>query len=144
MWILNILPDWLFYGIFFIGLIGISATYLLKFIPIPAVYIYKTPIQLVSIGFIVVGTFMSGAVWNQNAWLEKVHALEKKVAEAEAKSEKVNTETVVKYVTKTQVIKEKGDDIVKYIDREVVKIDEQCKLPTEAVKAHNDAAKERK
>lgn len=144
MWILNILPDWLFYGMFFIGLIGVSITYMLKWIPIPAIYIYKTPIQLVSIGLITLGTFMSGAVWNQNAWLEKVHALEKKVAEAEAKSEKVNTEVVVKYVTKTQVIKEKGDDVVKYIDREIVKIDEQCKLPTEAIKAHNDAAKERK
>jgi len=144
MWILNILPDWLFYGMFFIGVIGFAVTYLLKWIPIPAIYIYKTPIQLVSIALVALGTFMSGAVWNQNAWLEKVHKLEKQVAEAEAKAEKTNTEVVVKYITKTQVIKEKGDDIVKYIDREVVKIDEQCKLTTEAVKAHNDSAKERK
>jgi hypothetical protein len=144
MWILNILPDWLFYAIFFIGVIGFAVTYLLKWIPIPAIYMYKTPIQIVSTALIALGTFMSGAVWNQNAWLEKVHKLEKQVAEAEAKSEKVNTEVVVKYVTKTQVIKEKGEDVVKYIDREVVKIDEQCRLSQEAVKAHNDAVKERK
>jgi hypothetical protein len=144
MWILNFLPDWLFYGIFFLGVIGFAVTYLLKWIPVPAIYMYKTPIQIVSMALIALGTFMSGAVLNQNAWLEKIHNLEKQVAEAEAKSEKVNTEVVVKYVTKTQVIKEKGEDVVKYIDREVVKIDEQCKLSTEAVKAHNDAVKERK
>ena len=144
MWIINVLPDWLFYGMFFIGVIGFSITYMLKWIPIAAIYIYKTPIQLVSIALVALGTFMSGAVWNQNAWLSKVHQLEKEVAEAEAKAQKVNTEVVVKYVTKTQVIKEKGDDVVKYIDREVIKIDEQCKLSSEAVKAHNDSAKERK
>ena len=144
MWILYMLPDWVFYIIFFVGVVGFAVTYLLKWIPIPSVYMYKTPIQIVSTALIALGTFMSGAVWNQNAWLEKVHKLEKQVAEAQAKSEKVNTEVVVKYVTKTQVIKEKGEDVIKYIDREVVKIDEQCKLSQEAVKAHNDSAKERK
>lgn len=144
MWILNILPDWLFYAMFFIGAIGFAITYLLKWIPIPAIYIYKTPIQLVSIALVALGTFMSGAVWNQNSWLEKVHKLEKQVAEAEARAEKASAEVVVKYITKTQVIKEKGDEVVKYIDREVVKIDEQCKLSVEAVKAHNSSAKERK
>ena len=144
MWILNFLPDWLFPLTFFIGVIGLASTYLIRWIPIPAIYIYKTPIQLVSIGLITLGTFMSGAVWNQNAWKEKVDKLEKDVIEAKAQSEKVNTEVVVKYVTKTQVVKEKGDEVIKYIDREVVKIDEQCRLNQEAIKAHNEAAKDRK
>lgn len=144
MWIINLLPDWLFYVIFFIGVIGYAITYMLKWIPIPAIYIYKTPIQLVSIALVALGTFSSGAVWNNNSWKEKVAKLEKEVAEAKAQSEKVNKEVVVKYVTKTQVVKEKGEEIVKYIDREVVKIDETCRLNQEAIKAHNAAAKDRK
>lgn len=144
MWILNFLPDWIFYGIFFIGVIGFTVTYLLKWIPLPAIYIYKTPIQLVSIALVALGTFMSGAVWNQKAWIEKVDELEKKVAEAETRAENASKEVVVKYVTKTQVIKQKGDEVIKYIDREVTKIDDSCKLSQEAVKVHNDSAKERK
>ena len=144
MWILNILPDWLFYAMFFVGVIGFAITYLLKWIPIPTIYVYKTPIQLVSIALVALGTFMSGAVWNQKTCLEKVHKLEKQVAEAEAKAERASAEVVVKYITKTQVVKEKGDEVITYIDREVVKIDEHCKLTAEAVKAHNDSAKERK
>lgn len=140
MWILNILPDWIFYGIFFIGLIGFAITYLLKWIPIPAIYIYKTPIQLGSIVAVALGTFMSGAIWNQNAWLEKVRELEKKVAEVQVQSAQENVKIVEKVVVKKEFYKEKGQDVIKYIDREVVKYDESCKIPKEFVESINKAA----
>lgn len=140
MWILKWLPDWIFYGILFVGIIGYIATYLLRFIPIPAVYMYKTPIQLVSILLIVIGVFMSGAIHNEAAWLERVREMEAKVAEAQAKAAQENIKIVEKIATKTQVIKEKGDTIVKYVDREIVKYDNTCVIPKEFVKAHNDAA----
>jgi hypothetical protein len=144
MWILQFLPDWIFNVILAIGVLGLGVTYFLKFIPIPMIYMYKTPIQLASVVLIVIATFMSGVVYNQNIWLERVAELEKQVEVGKAKSEKVNVEVVTKYVTKTQVIKEKGDEVVKYVDREVIKIDERCTLSEEAIKAHNQAAKERK
>ena len=140
MWLLKWLPDWLFYGILLIGTLGYLSTYLLRFIPIPTIYMYKTPIQLVSICFIVIGVFMSGAIHNETAWLERVKEMEAKVAEAQAKSAETNVKIVEKVVTKTQVVKEKADEVVKYVDREIVKYDNTCVIPKEFVKAHNDAA----
>jgi len=140
MWILKWLPDWIFYAILFLGIIGYIATYLLRFIPIPAIYMYKTPIQLVSIALIVFGVFMAGAIHNEEAWLARVREMEAKVAAAEVKAAEENVKIVEKIATKTQVIKEKGDTIVKYVDREVVKYDNICVIPKEFVKAHNDAA----
>ena len=140
MWLLKWLPDWIFYIILLAGVVGYLATYLLKFIPIPLVYMYKTPIQLVSIVLIVIGVFMSGAIYNEAAWIARVKEMEAKVAEAERKSAEENVRIVEKVVTKTQVIKEKADNTVKYIDREVVKYDNTCVIPKEFVKAHNDAA----
>ena len=140
MWILKWLPDWIFYGILFIGIIGYIATYLLRFIPIPAVYMYKTPIQLVSIALIVIGVFMSGAIHNETAWIERVKELEAKIAEAESRSAEENVKIVEKVVTKIQVIRDRTDVGIKYIDREVVKYDNTCVIPKEFVKAHNDAA----
>ena len=55
MWILEWLPNWIFYAILLLGVIGFAVTYLLKFIPIPAIYVYKTPIQIVSVVFMVIG-----------------------------------------------------------------------------------------
>lgn len=140
MWILKWLPFWIFYATFFIGLLGFIATYLLRFIPIPAIYLYKTPIQIVSVILMVIGVYMSGAISNEEAWLAKVKDLEVKVAEAEAKSQQVNVQVVEKVVTKTQVVREKGKDIVQYVDREVVKYDSKCEIPKEAVSAVNQAA----
>ncbi len=88
----------------------------------------------------VIGVYMSGAISNEEAWLAKVKDLEVKVAEAEAKSQQVNVQVVEKVVTKTQVVRERGKDIVQYVDREVVKYDSKCEIPKEAVTAVNQAA----
>jgi hypothetical protein len=140
MWLLSFLPDWIFYAILFIGVAGFFATYLIRFIPIPAIYMYKTPIQLVSLALITIGVYMSGAISNDEAWRKKVSELEKKVAEVQVESAKENTKIVEKIVVKKEYYKVKGDDIVKYVDREIVKYDESCKIPKEFVETHNKAA----
>ena len=50
-----------------------------------------------------------------------VAKLEVKLAEAEAKSEKTNVQIVTKVLKDTKIIREKGDDVIKYIETEVVK-----------------------
>lgn len=140
MWVLNFLPNWIFYGILGIGVVGLIVTYLLRFIPIPMLYMYRTPIQLVSIALIVFGVYMAGAISNEEAWKARVAELEKEYAESQVVTEKVNTEVVTKYITKREVVHQKGEEIVRYIDREIVKYNEVCKLPAEVIKIHNDAA----
>jgi hypothetical protein len=138
MWILNWLPNWIFYAIFFIGLLSLLATYFLKFIPF--LYVYRTTIQAASIVAIIFGTYMSGAISNEEAWLAKVSEMESKVKEVEIQSIKENTKIETKIVEKMQIVKQKGDEVVQYIDREVVKYDNQCIIPKEFVEAHNKAA----
>jgi hypothetical protein len=146
MWILKWLPFWIFYAIIIVGLLGLAATYLLRFIPLPAIYIYKTPIQLISVALIAIGTYMSGAISNEEAWLARVQELEAKVEAAQVESVKENIKIETKIVTKTQVIKQRGEDIVKYIDKEIVKYDTkflpggECEIPKEFIEAHNKAA----
>jgi uncharacterized membrane protein len=138
MWILNFLPDWIFYALFFIGIVGLLATFVMKFIPF--VYVYKTSIQVVSVIFIAIGTYMSGAISNNEKWEAKVKKLEVKLANVEVAAAKVNTEIVEKVVVKREYYKERGKDVIQYIDREVVKYDERCVIPKEFVEAHNNAA----
>lgn len=144
MWILSWLPNWIFYGIFFAGLLGLLATYIMKFIPF--VYVYRTPIQAISILAIAIGTYMSGAISNEESWQAKVKEMEAKVAAAEIESQKENVKIVEKIVKKTEYITRKGQDIIQYVDREVVKYDTKfapsgvCELPNEFIKAINNAA----
>ena len=76
----------------------------------------------------------------------RVKELEEKVKIAEEKSKEKNVEIQEKVVTQTKVVKEKGKDIIQYIDREVVKKEEivkyieNCPVPKDIIDAHNAAA----
>lgn len=147
MWILQWLPNWIFYAVLLAGVFGLIATYFIRFLSfIPFLYVYKTPIQLASIAAIAIGTFMSGAIHDNEAWEARVREMEEKIAAAEAKSKEENVKIVEKVVNKIQIVKTRGQDIVKYVDREIVKYDTKfapggvCEIPKEFIKAHNDAA----
>ena len=134
MWILQFLPNWIFYLLLLAGVVGVLVTHFVKVLPNAQL------IKLASVAVVTASIYMIGAISNNDAWLAKIKDLEVKVAEAEAKSATLNTDIVEKVVTKTQVIKQRGEDIVRYVDREVVKYDTTCVIPKEFVLIHNRAA----
>jgi len=79
-------------------------------------------------------------------WRERVAEVEAKLQAAEAQSAKENVKIVERVVKKTEYITRRGQDIVQYVDREIVKYDTkfapggQCEIPREFIQAHNRAA----
>jgi len=140
MWILKFLPDWIFYGIFLVGVIGFAATYLFKYIPIPFLYVYRKPIQIGSVLAIIFGTFMSGAIYDNEAWEARVKEMEAKVAKAEQQSKQENEKINDKVEKVKEKIVQKQVVVKQYIDREIVKYDNTCVIPKEFVEVHNKAA----
>ena len=146
MWIIQHLPEIVVHLIFAAGVLGIIAGFFLGFIP--SIKPYKLAIQVISLLVFTLGVYLQGALTDTKEWELKVKELEVKVAQAEAKSAKVNTVIQERVVTKTKVVKEKADEIIKYIDRDVVKREEvikyveRCSLPQDIVDAHNRAVDE--
>jgi membrane protein implicated in regulation of membrane protease activity len=146
MWILNLLPDWIFYAILAIGTIGLL---LLKFTPFIPV-LYRTAITPVLFLFVVFGIFMSGSIYASKDWVARVKEMEAKVAMVEQQSKEENVKIVTKIVKKTELVRERGQDIIKYVDREVTKYDTkflpggECEIPKEFIKSMNDAAEKPK
>lgn len=148
MWILHLLPDssiaWIVNTILIAGAVTTVAGFFVKFVPF--VNTYRTPVQVAGVLLLTVGVYFQGGYSTEMAWRERVREVEAKVAEAEKKSEETNVEVVTKFVTRTQVVREKGRDIVNYIDREVVKNQEvirfveNCPIPEVIVNTHNSAA----
>jgi hypothetical protein len=144
MWIFSLLPDWVYHLITIAGVLGLIAAWVLKFIPF--VSTYRLPIQVGSIIAVLFGIWMEGGIVNEAKWQARVKELEEKVAIAEAQSKETNTKIVTKVITKTQIVRTRGQDIVKYVDREIVKYDTKfapggvCEIPQEFIKAHNDSA----
>ena len=156
MWILSILPDAVIHIIFGLGILGTIAGFVLGFIPF--VKTYQFAIQICSIIVLVFGVYLEGGLADYKEWELRVKEMEAKVAKAEAESANKNTEIQEKVVEKTKVIREKGRDIIKYVDRwntkevikevegperirreEVIKYIENCPVPKEMINIHNQA-----
>jgi low affinity Fe/Cu permease len=155
-WMIGLLPDWFWTIILIAGILGILASWVLKFIPF--VSTYRLPIQVGSIIALLIGVYFQGVIANETKWQNEIAALQKKIDEAAVKSNETNVVVQEKVVTKTKVIKEKGQDIIKYIDRwntkevikevegperirreEVIKYIENCPVPKEMIDIHNQA-----
>lgn len=138
MWILEFLPEAVLHLLLLASIFGILASFVLG--AIPFISQYKIPIQVLSILLLAVTLYLEGGAAEKQAWDAKIKDLETKLAKAEAKSAKVNTEIVTKILTKKQIVKEKGEEVIRYVDREVTKFDETCPIPKSVVNALNAAA----
>lgn len=144
MWIFEWLPDAVTHIIFLTGALGVFAGFVLTFIPF--VKQYKLAIQIASIFIFALGVYLEGGLADNKEWTAKVKELEGKLAVAEEKSKTANVIVEEKVVTKTNIVKQKGQDIIKYVDREVVKNNEvikyveNCPVPKVIIDAHNAAA----
>lgn len=139
MWLLKFLPDWFFYAIVIVSAGGLLLS---KFIPL----MYRTVAQLTLGVFLLYGVYMVGGIANEEVWQARVKEVEEKVAIAEAKSNEENVKIVTKIKYKKKIIHERGEDIIKYIDREIVKYDVKfapggiCEIPKEFIETLNKAA----
>jgi hypothetical protein len=157
MWILTVLPEWVTHAIFAVGVLGTIAGFILGFVPF--VRAYKFAIQVISLLILTLGVYLEGGLADSKEWELRVKEMEAKVAKAEAQSANKNVEIQEKIVEKTKVIREKGRDIIKYVDKwntkeiikevegperirreEVIKYIENCPVPKEFIDLHNQAA----
>jgi hypothetical protein len=117
---------------------------------IPTIAPYGFLIKIVGVVLFLFGLYFEGGLQNELAWRAKIAEMEQKVAVVEEKSKEENVKIVTKVVTKTEVVRERGQDVIKYVDREVTKYDTkflpggQCEIPKEFIKSLNDAAEQSK
>ena len=145
MWLLHLLPDsliaWVVNTILIAGTVTTVAGFFVRFIPF--VNTYRIPVQIAGILLLTTGVYFHGGYTTEMAWRERVREVEAKLAAAETRSAEVNTEIVTRVVTQTKIVRERGNDIIRYVDREVVrdqeviKFVENCPIPDVIVNTHN-------
>ena len=147
MWLLHFLPDaYLAFIVDAVLLLGIVATiltcfllkYVVRLMPTLAPHVFVA--QAVSIAVFLVGVYFKGGYSTEMLWRERVREVEAKLVEAEKASAKANEKLEKKIKEKTKVIQGRQVIVKQYIDREVTRYDNQCRIPEPFVKAHNDAA----
>jgi hypothetical protein len=145
MWIISFFPNWVFHLLLTAGILGTIAGFVLGMIPLIQKYIF--PIRIISILLLSFSLYIEGGLSNEESWQLKVKEVEAKLAQKEAQSQAENVKIIEKVITKTEYIKTKGQDIIRYLDKEVVKDNEVIKyietcpaIPQVILKSVNEAA----
>ena len=133
MWILQWFPNWFFYAILIAGFAGLLLS---RFVPV----FYRSAVQAASISAFVFGVFMSGGIYDNEAWKERVQEMEDKVAKAEQQSKEANAAIDAKMESFKKMQSEKKAYMQNFITQEIVKYNETCVIPEEFIEIVNKAA----
>ena len=154
MWMLAWVPDsYLLLAVHAVLVAGAVSTFLSFFLLhrivrwFPMLAPWHLLLQIISIALLVGGVYFKGGYDTEASWRAKVKEAEDKVALVEEQARTASAKIETKVVTQTKVIREKGQNIIQYVDRvvtqdkEVVKFVENCPIPTAIVNTLNAAAK---
>lgn len=143
-WMPQGMIEFFVYSALGLGLAGTVACVLLRRLPL--IEQYRMPVQVASVLLFCLGLYWLGGLDVEQRWQQRVQELETKVARAEQQATQRNQEIQNEVVERTRVIREKGKNIVNYIDREIVKQQEiikyveNCPVPRVIIETHNAAA----
>jgi hypothetical protein len=142
-WILSIIPDavlsWFYWAIIVVGVSGMFAGWVGRFIPMYGKYIgFIKPVGIV---LVILGVWLRGGYDTEMAWRAKVEQAEAKVAQAEIASKDANTKLAAKIKEKTKVRTEYITTVKERIVEKEKLIDAECKLDPSVPQILNDGAK---
>ena len=143
MWMLSFVPDaWLIlavYGILAVGMVLYTFSYFTAFVP--ALIPFKEPVRILGTVLVIAGVFFYGSYDTEETWRGRVAEAEAQVARTEAASKKANDKIEARSQERVRMIYKNATVVRQYIDREVVRYDDSCKIPDVVVNAHNAAAR---
>jgi hypothetical protein len=142
MWILHFLPDSIILAfcniLLLVGVVATAAGFFAH--RIPGLWQFQLAFKITGIALLVLGVYFRGGLAVEQQWRERVAAVEARLAEAEKASTEANTKIDSRAQKRTAQVRERTQIIRQYVDREVVKYDNQCAVPEPFVRAHNNAA----
>lgn len=141
MFILNFLPNVVFYSLILTGVIGIIAGFFLDKFPI--IGKYRLPIQIVSIILTVLGAWYAGGIAKSEEYAEAIAAANARAAVAEEKAAAATARIEYVFLDRVKTVKDVQIVVQERIRDISVKIDEQCRVIPEVIDIHNQAARNR-
>jgi NADH:ubiquinone oxidoreductase subunit 6 (subunit J) len=138
MWLLGLIPAWLWHILLGISLVTIAATYFLRMIPFMATNAIQ--LRFVAVLLLTLTVWMEGGIANEAKWQARVQELEARVAAAEKAAAEANGKIETVYVDRVKVVKEIQYVARKEIANSASALDANCRIIPEAVDILNQAA----
>lgn len=141
-WMLSLIPDallnWIYWGIIAVGLTGLFAGWVGKFIPFYGKY--AGVLKPIGIAVLVLGVWLRGGYDTEMMWRAKVDEAEAKVAKAEEASNDLNKKLNEERAKKQKVRVEYYNTVKTQIKEVAKEINADCKLDPKVNELINKAA----
>jgi hypothetical protein len=142
MWILHFLPDSIILAfcniLLLTGIVAVAAGFVAHRIPV--IGQYQLAFKIGGIALLVLGVYFRGGLAVETEWRERVATVEARLAQAEAASEAANRQIDTRVQKQVTSIRQRMTYVKQYVDREVVRYNDQCQIPQPFINAHNAAA----
>jgi len=146
MWQLAVLwsfvPDWLITilvnGLIIAGLVGISASWIARWVPY--FNLYRGPIQAIGVVCLVLGVYFKGGADVERSWRERVAILEARIAVAEQQSKEANNKLSNQLAQNKKLTQEVKNANQASIRANAEKINAECRVPDVAIELLNSAS----
>lgn len=141
MFLINWLPDWVFYLMLLAGVVGLGVSFFIKFIPL--VNVYRVPLQLASIALTVAGVWFAGGISKDKEYRAEIAAARQRAEIAEQKAAAATAKVEYVFQDRVKIVKDVQVVVQERIRDISIKVDEQCRVIPEVVDIHNQAARNR-
>ena len=138
MWLLSLLPDFVYHLLLLLSILAFGASYFLKMIPF--VSANAEVVRIISLVVMVFAVWMEGGIANEAKWKARVAELEIKVAAAEKAAAEANGKIETVSVDRVNVVKEVQYVVQTRIVKDAAKLDMTCRVDPEAIEILNQAA----
>jgi preprotein translocase subunit SecF len=138
----SVIPDWLITvlvnGLIIVGLVGISASWIARWVPY--FNLYRGPIQLIGIACLVLGVYFKGGADVERSWRERIQELEAQIAVAEKQSTEANKRLSDQLQQNKKLTQEVKNANQASIRANAEKINAECRVPDVAIELLNSAS----
>jgi hypothetical protein len=138
MWLVGILPDNVFYVMFFLGLLGIIVSIFLRNIPV--INKYHNPIFLLGLLLTVTGIWYAGGVSKDREYREAISKLEVEIAQAEKRAAEASAKVEYVYRDRVEVVEKIKYRVIGSIRKYEGEIDSNCRISPKAIEILNESA----
>ena len=141
LWLFNYIPTFFIYIAFAIGVVlylfSEMATLRISQV-ITSSYLTPALMRLIGVFLMGLSIFFLGISFSDTEFKKELDKKNQEIAKINESAKDITVQTEIKYVYRYKIIKEKGDEIIKYVN---TKTDSDCNLHNSTIELLNSAAK---
>lgn len=135
LWLFNYIP---LTFVYIMLAVGVALFLLAEVVSIKTAFASAAAIRILAILLMALSIFFMGISYSEQEFKKQIDKMTAEITRIQEEAKQITQQVVIKYIYRDKIIKEKGDEIIKYVN---TKNDADCNLHNSTIELLNSAAK---